>query len=409
MKTINKLFFVLFLVYFSNLPARLGLVSATANEIMILLFSFSGLLAFSFYLPAKKYRVSKLDLFLLLFLIVYPLISSLTAYITQGQPFYMGILTFRSLFILFAYYVFLLGGPGQETVMRYSENTVLTIIAVAVILVTVFGYTDFNTPFVKGSLVIKYGHTTTKGLQFSGFSCLFFIPYIYGWVKYFEKEKPVYLVIPAVILIISVYIVKARNEILTLTVIPLFMYYLKYRLYDIRYLVISGLIVCVFFVVVLTDNVVSRSFGGLLHPGDLDYAHRTKDYSAYLRIEEIRSGWQWFLKYPVTGLGSLSYRFNHGYQGLISQYFFVSDIGLIGLLVKGGILLLTAYLYFYNMLFKMFRDEDIYSVTGRYLVLFLVIELLLGNDYLVNYTGGFVVLFLLLPVRSKLNKFVKAL
>jgi hypothetical protein len=250
---------------------------------------------------------------------------------------------------------------------------------------------------MKGNLVVKYGHTTTKGMQFSGFTCLFFIPYIYGWVRYFERNKAVFLGLPILLLLITVFISKARNELFTMAIIPLLMYYLKYRLLDFKYLFITAIIVLFFFIIALTDNVVSRSFAGLLRPGDLEFAQNTKDYSAYLRYEEIKAGWAWFLKYPLTGVGSLSYRYNGGYQAVISDFFFISDIGLIGVAIKGGIILLGIYLYFYSILFKAFRNDDIISVTGRYIVLFLLIELIIGNDFIFNYTGIIVLILLIKP------------
>jgi len=305
---------------------------------------------------------------------------------------------------MLAWYSFLIMGFSQQTVLEYTERIVFYVIVTVAVLFLVFNFNDFNTPFMKGTLVVKYGHTTTKGMQFSGFTCLFFIPYIYGWVKYFEKNKPGFLALPLIILIFSAYITKARNEIFTMTIIPLLMYYLKYRLLDFKYLFITLVIVMFFFIIALTDNVISRSFSGLLHPGDSEFAYKTKDYSAYLRYEEIKAGWKWFLKYPLTGIGSISYRFNGGYQSVISDFFFISDIGLIGVIIKGGIILASIYYYFYSILFRVFRNDDINSVTGRYIVLFLLIELIIGNDYIFNYTGIIVLLLLLKPSSIKIKR-----
>jgi O-Antigen ligase len=404
MNLIKKIFFILFLFYISLLPARLGFISQTANEILVILFSFTGVLSLALYLPGVKYRVDRFDLFLLAFLVLYPLFSSIVARITVGQPVYMGLLTFRSLYIILVWYAFLIMGFSQHSVLDYTEKVVFLVIIIATILFLVFNFNDFNTSFMKGSLAVKYGHTTTKGMQFSGFTSLFFIPYVYGWVRYFEKNKPGFLALPLLILIFSVYISKARNEILTMAILPLFMYYLRYRLYDIRYLLISGLIIVSFFYIALTDNVISRNFAGLLRPGDLEFAHKTKDYSAYLRYEEINAGWRWFLKYPITGIGSLSYRFNGGYQGVISDFFFISDIGILGILIKGGLILLALYYIFYRLLFKIFGNDDLFSLTGSYLVLFLLIELIIGNDYLFNYTGSIVILLLMKPTRKEIRR-----
>ncbi len=397
MNLLKKIFFFFFLIYVSYLPSRLGYISQSAAEIILVLFSLAGVVSLALYLAKVRYRADRLDFFLLCFLIIYPLFSAIVARITVGQPVYMGLLTFRNLYIIFAWYAFLIMGFSQLTVLEYTERIVFYVIVTVAILFLVFNFNDFNTPFMKGTLVVKYGHTTTKGIQFSGFTCLFFIPYIYGWVRYFERNRPAFIALPLLILLMTVYISKARNELFSMAIIPLLMYYMKYRFLDIKYLLITAAIVLFLFFIALTDNVVSRSFAGLVHPGDLEFAQRTKDYSAYLRYEEIKAGWVWFLKYPLAGVGSLSYRYNGGYEGIISDFFFISDIGLIGVAIKGGVILLGIYYYFYSLLFRAFGNDDIISVTGRYIVFFLLIELIIGNDFIFNYTGIIALILLIKP------------
>jgi len=395
MKLLKRIFIIVFLLYISGLPNRLGLLSLAANEIMIIFFAVTGLFSLAFYLALNRYRVKNIDFLLLFLLFIYPFLSSLTAWIIIGQPLYMGLLTFRGSFVLLTYYTLIILGFSNKSVLSYTGTTVVFIIITVIVLFFIFKINDFNLLFRKGTIVVKYGKTITKGIQFSGFTCLFIIPYIASWVRYFEKNKLRNLVFPLFIFLFSILISKARNEILTLAVIPLFMYYLKYKMFDVKFLIYTSLLVFLFFTIILTDNVVSRNFSGLLQPASLDYAHKTGDYSAYLRFGEIKAGWKWFLKYPVTGVGSASYRFHNGYMGFISDFFFVADIGIVGILVKGGIILLLFYYLFYTFLFRFFNNEDIFSITGRYITFALLIELLIGNDYLFNYTGVFVVLFML--------------
>jgi hypothetical protein len=254
-------------------------------------------------------------------------------------------------------------------------------------------------------MVVKYGLTTTKGYQFSGFTCLFFIPFIAGWVNYFEKNKLKYLLIPALVFVFSILISKARNEILTLAIVPIMMYYLKYKFYDIKFLAISVFLISAFFLVLTTNNVLSRSFSGLTRLDDLQYAQKTGDFSAYLRIEEIKAGWKWFINYPITGVGSMSYRYNNGYMSFISDFFYIADIGIFGILVRGGLILLVFYIMLYTRLLRYFSSNDLISVVGRYLVLALLIELMIGNDYLFNYSGVMVILFLLVKSRNGIYRY----
>lgn len=357
------------------------------------------MIAFALYLGLYHYKIDKIDIFLMILLLLYPFFSSVTAWITVKQPIYMGLLTFRGLFILLTFYSLIVLGFSGKAVLNHSRMIVIFIIILIAVLFYFFGLNDFNLMFFKGTLVIKYGVTTTKGLQFSGYTCLFIVPYIAGWIKYFEKNKLRFLWLPFFILLFSILISKARNEILTLAVLPVLMYYFKYKINNVKFLIYTFLLVALFFIIIITDNVVSRNFSGLLRPSDLGYAYETGDYSAYLRFEELKLGLKWFLKYPVAGVGSLSYKYHDGYLGLISDIFFVSDIGILGILVKGGIILLLLYFFLYNTLFKLFNNDDIVSITGRFITLALLVELIIGNDYLFNYTGVMVILFMLRPHR----------
>jgi hypothetical protein len=408
MNSLKKLFLLLFLLFISGLPYRLGLIDQSGNELITIFFSVTGMLSFTLYLSKYRYKVDQLDIYILIFLIVYPLFSSIVARITVGQPIYFGLLTFRGLFVLFTYYTFLLIGYSDTSILKNTRNMVIFIMLFVAILFFLFGLNDFNVLFRKGTLAIKYGLTTTKGMQFSGYTCLLFIPYVAGWVNYFEKNKSGYLVLPMVILLFSVLVPKARNEILTMMTLPLFMYYIKYKLYDVKFLFYTLVLASVLFIVLSTENVVSKNFYGLTKPTDLEFAQKTGDYSAYLRVEEYVAGWKSFMKYPVTGIGSISYRFHGGYMGFISDWFFISDIGIMGILVKGGLILLSIYIFLYARLLKYFSGDNLISITGRYMIYFLIIELIIGNDYIVNFTGVIVILFLLKPPRADIKRNVES-
>jgi hypothetical protein len=401
MKLPKRLFVVLFLLYVSGLPNRLGFISFSLNEVISMFFSLTGLLALAIYLPKNRYHINNIDFFLLLLLFIFPFLSSITAWFIIGQPIYMGLLTFRSSFILLTYYTFTVFGVTDENIIDSTTGIVIFILITIAILFYVFGINDFNLLFRKGTIVVKYGRTITKGLQFSGFTCLFIVPYLVGWVRFFEKNRLKFLFLPIIILAFEILVVKARNEILTLAVVPLMMYYLKYRATDVKFLLYTLFLVSGFFLILLTDNAVSRNFSGLIQPASYEHAYSTGDYSAYLRIEEIKAGWKWFVKYPFTGVGSASYRFNNGYMGFISDFFFIADIGIVGILVKGGIFLVLLYIFMYSVLFNSFRHDDLVSVIGRYISLALLIELIIGNDFLFNYTGVFVILFLLKKRRER--------
>ena len=400
MRLLNKLFFISFLLFISGLPFRLGFISQSVNELIIVFFAVTGMFSFSIYLSKFRYKVDMLDILLIIVLIIYPVFNSIIARITVGQPVYMGILTFRTLFILFTYYTILLMGFSERFVLSYVGSTVFFIIIIVAILFYVFSLNDFNVLVKKGSLDIEYTLTTTKGLQFSGFTCLFFIPYVSGLVKYTEKDKISYLLLPVTIFVFSILISKARNEILTMMVMPVFIYYVKYKISNIKFLIFTILLVSFFFIALTTENVLSRNLSGLVKSADIEFARETKDYSVYLRLEQYKDAWAWFKRYPLTGVGSISYRYNGGYMGFISEFFFISDIGIMGILVKGGLILLSLYVLLYIKLFNYFSGDNLYSIIGRYLVFFLIIELIIGNDFLVNYSGIMVILFLIKPARK---------
>jgi hypothetical protein len=398
MKGLKNLYIVVFLLYISGLPSRLGIINLFWNEIFLMFFTVTGILSFGLYLGLHRFRIDGTDLLILIFTVLYPILSSIIARITLHQPVYMGFLSFRGTYLLYSYYTLIILNCRRETILKYVIAITAFILLLVIVLFIFFNVNDITLPFRRGYIEVKTSLTTTKALVFSGYTTIFMFAYLTAWILFFEKGNPKYLILPLVIFISSVFISKGRIEIFMQGALPFLMYYFKYGKLNINLLIITASLIIAFFLIILTDNQLSRSYAGLLEPANLSLAQETQDYSAWLRLNEYKNAFKIIGEYPVTGTGNLSHRFNMGFTGLFSDFFFISDIGIAGVMMKGGFILIALYAIFYHKVYAMFSGDDIISLTGRYTTIFLILMLLAGIDFLFFYPGVFTVL---LSLRNK--------
>jgi hypothetical protein len=392
MKGLRNLYLTVFLLYISGLPSRLGIINLFWNEIFLMFFTVTGILSFMLYLGINRFRINGIDFLILIFTVLYPVMSSIIARITLHQPVYMGFLSFRGTYLLFSYYTLTILNCRRETILKFVTSTTAFILLIVIILFVFFNINDITLPYRKGYIEVKTSLTTTKALIFTGYTTIFMIAYIGGWVTFFEKGDLKYLILPFIIVASSVFISKGRIEIFMQGVLPLLMYYFKYGKLNTNLLIITSCLIISFFLIVLTDNQLSRSYAGLLEPANLKYAQETKDYSAWLRLNEYKNAFKLIREYPLTGTGNLSYRFNNGFTGLFTDFFFISDIGIVGVMMRGGIILIGLYAFFYHKVYNIFNVNDVISSAGRFITIFLMLMLLAGIDFLFFYSGVIVVL-----------------
>lgn len=136
-----------------------------------------------------------------------------------------------------------------------------------------------------------------------------------------------------------------RNIFFDFSLTILFMLY-AYRLRTSGILLTLGLLILV---PVLSIFLQASSYGGTLEEklGSVfelfeEEQSRYSDYSIGARVKEANYAIESIQKYPITGVGRISSKNVESYTGL--GYFYVSDIGIIGLFFSFGILGMIIYL-----------------------------------------------------------------
>lgn len=341
-----------------------------------------GVIGLLYAIPLWSKKLYKRDIVIILLSMVFPIVSSYTANIIWDQPFYMGLLSLREFFnILFFYYLIKVFKAKDiiNTLCKYQ----LIIMAIDAILLYVFNIDnnrilsllpiDENTIYVKEAAV----ENTLRGARLELGTGLTWLTLAYWSAKYYYERSRNNLICILLTLLFVFFVSKSRVSLVVcflIAVMPLIFSLSFKNIYKI--ISISLLVI----IILLFIPSISQRF---LVVFDLLGDTRTTgsgDFSGVARLKEILVAIPYIIRYPIFGVGNISYHFNGGFSGVLNKYFFLADIGIVGMAFMGGIFLCVLY-------FFIFKNAYTYNLRNQNRIVKLFIKIICGVYLIIPFMG----------------------
>ncbi len=298
--------------------------------------------------------INTLDGFFICLVFVFPIFSAIQAYLIFGQPILHGILSLRGMFAILIYYA-LIKRCKPACILKIILEYQLYIMVIDTILLYVLGVdsnsivsirpTDGNEAFVAG----KAAENQLRGLRLSLGASFTLIALAYWIAEYhFRGSKETLYKIVFTFFFVA-FVSKSRVELVLCLLMVIIPYLININLKKIiRLISVSSVIGIVILAIPSIRNrflVINDLFGGM-------DATSSGDYSGYARLAEILIAWPHILAHPFLGVGNISYHYKGGFMGIFNDYFFVADIGVVGMLLIGGLFLCWVY---WGLFYKSYR------------------------------------------------------
>lgn len=321
-----------------NIP--IPFVYSSINSLVIIGFSF--FIFFRSIHSIKTKKISKLHLFMLLFMLV-PLWGAVQAFQIHQQPLFFGILSERlkMLSVIGFFLVFLL----ETKWLKIEELFKATIISAGII----FGVLFFLNVFVPSTVISDFDfviNSASKGYRIKLNQTLIVFLFFYSISKASERNGTNYVILASTIVIYFFFIYKARSLTIALLICALFYFIINQKLYKtvsftIVFIAISALLFGIGYLIFpeKIGHVISLFFSAF----NVIIGGEVADASALSRSTQSEIALEGFFNHPFFGNGFLSSRWNDGHQG-VYKHFYPSDIGWLGILYLYGIFGLIVFL-----------------------------------------------------------------
>lgn len=389
-KWLNKFFVLLVILYITQL------INFLQSEFIINAILYSAIVVgfisatLCFVSPYKN--VSSVAYIILVFALLLPVISAWRSLVVFGQPMFYGIARMRYMFILlFAFHLYYTDYPFK-TLMR-QINAVNIVVAIgSIVLLYVFGVDNMVAEkyfFTVYTADTEAAADAIKGVKLTYCSQLVFISVIYYMTSCMQKLKVKEVLILALFIFYTLFVHKGRQPLVAYGII--FLVYIATHI-NTRNIVIGILTVGIIGFIIINDNSIIGRYTTILEG---DYS---TDNSALARFAEIEDVIPYIKQYPIGGFGNLSYHFNDGFQGVFNDYFFIEDIGIIGVMAKGGIILIALCAMFYYLCFRYtFRiNNDLHKAYITNMLIICIVLTFIGSDILTCTPA--VLVFLIYPM-----------
>jgi hypothetical protein len=357
----------------------------------------------SFTSKSEKYFY----LFILFQCIFLPLYSGFLAYLNDGQPILYGMLAERGRLVSVSVLVIYSYLKSKRISLKDINSIIiklawiclfsyLVIRALYEIVPTIF-LLDM-VAFEKGLTIIDPRTIETKGgvIMRVGLVLLVYA-IIHYLLEFLNKKRVLSLFKIALFLSFIIFINKGRGVLAYLIITMLIIYWQNTRIKGkLTSLLLS---IVAFFFLSLSNNADNNNQGpslissytnilegfnqvakGNTTSDDMESSTWARVYS----LGEVSKSFSSSSLHWIFGNGRLSYQFNDGFKGKVSEYFFPEDIGIAGAIYLYGIFTLLAfkmvYVYIYKY-FKPYNNDDKYIITMRYFILyFFLISITAGAD-----------------------------
>lgn len=313
------------------------------------LFSFV-LLAVSFYfIFLKRYWMSsRYEVYIVFYVFSWLVLSSVLAYFSHGQPVYYGmfeerrVLLFLSFFPIF--YLLLRGITDFDQLGRY-----LLIAFIFTTLIGVFYSLGIFSPKIDVSFSvggrsledIQEVYEGFRGGRFTIGTNFIVWMFCFSLIAYRESGKILWLIVGVYIFWYTWHVVQTRTllAIIALCTVIIFRKRLD-RLFVGGYFLIFF---CVSAVLIFPDWIVSQidKFDMLLSDVLEHSGPRTREITISIILEEV-------FKNPF-GYGALSLQWNNGFMDIYNDNFYLSDVGIFGVVYRFGLMSVPMILMFYYL------------------------------------------------------------
>lgn len=400
-RALNKFYVLLVILYVTQL------INFLHSEIIINAIFYSAVIIgfismiLCFISPYKN--VSPVAYIIAVFALLLPLFCAWRSHVVFGQPIFYGIAKMRFMFILlFAFHLYYTNYPLKTLIKQINYVNIL-IAAASSVALYVFKIDNvvaeqyfFSTYSVESEAVSD----AIKGVKLTYCSYLIIVSTIYYLIKSVRHPNPKNISILLLFMFYTLFVHKGRQPLVAIGAV--FMVHILANL-NFRNIAIGIAALCSIAAVIANDSSIINRYATIL---DGEYS---MDTSILARLSEVEYVMPYIQKYPIAGFGQLSQHFNDGFHGIFDKYFYLDDIGFIGTMAKGGIILLIMCVVFYYLCLKytyLIKDDDTRSFIRGMLIALIVLSFI-GSEALTNSPSMLIFLIypmIYAPVKKKFNE-----
>ena len=335
---VRTLFLMLFFVFsfrtFQYFPG--GLVIKDMWIVIVFLF-----LSSTYFMDKLRhgFRVTFLELYIILLILLVPLIAAITANQVFGQPLLYGILAQRNLILAGAVMLLLHFIRRGFFSLRDAERALVWLAWTCLVLFTLVSLTMDPHDFTEFGPGLVGGHAAEARFKFNTVFIVFgFFYYIFlGFWK--KKAMPSFIA-----LLFLLYIVFGEGgRSLLLAIGASYLYFIwrwssltKLLIWVPNFFVITLILISILFVV--EQDYISHLGNKFMDAFSVVITgEKTSDASANSRIVESLTAWPYIKENWLMGNGDLSNKWQGGYDARFG-YFHPTDIGILGVLFLYGLL-----------------------------------------------------------------------
>ncbi len=312
-------------------------------------------------------EVNALTLSLVAYSVIFPIYASIKSNMIFGQPFFVGLASLR--YMCFVFFGLFLYQVQYDYMTLLKQVNILNVLVALVSIVAyfIFGYYSSTDLRIRGSRL-----TLCSGLMM--------ISYVYYLINFIKTPAKRSILIPFVILVIYLVFVNKGRQPLAVMAVVYCIYYIRSEKKSVKSIMMAVLPAVVVILLCIYESSFIERFTTVL---DVD---KSKDFSTLARIKSMEAVWSYIKDNYMLGIGNLSARFgDEGFHQIFGAQFYISDIGVVGTLARGGVVLLLIYFLIYTNIYKRIKyvyDKEIRTYMYYMLLTFIVMLIVLSNDIL---------------------------
>ena len=374
-----KIFVFVLLLY--SVGALQFFKSAVLLTIMFYGMMLIGLLSFAHFCFTRG--LNKLLLAIALYAFLFPLYASYQSWEIFDQPFLLGFASLRYKWIIcLACFLYLIHYPFALLIKQINGLN-LWVAGISIIGFFFFGVNKltlqpylFDTNTIE--LVTSEVAFNTKGAFLTTCSELMIFSYIYYLLSALQRPDKKTLFKLLILVVYLIFVNKGRQPLAVMGII--------YFIYFIRMGRLSGKKIFLALLPVLGISLIFCIDSGVFDRFTTVFqGTETSDSSTAARINSVTSVWPYIQEHFLLGIGNLSARFRHeGFHTYFGDQFYMADIGIVGMLAMGGIILMLIYTMIYYNSFKRLSLIPVYyrQYVQYMLMTFVLMLVFLSHDIL---------------------------